>query len=121
MGKLSVGQQLWCVQPDRRDGAPRWVTVTAVGRKWATIDGRRRVDASTLASEPTGFGHGVHGIYYRTKEEWEVEQERRVIWRTIRDNIDYAPPDDISTAAIYQAAALLGIELPARSDTGEAP
>jgi len=109
--KLVVGQMLWLVPPDRQQ-SPGWVTVEKIGRKWAFVSGRRKVDALTLESERTGFGHDTHGTFYLTQEEWREEERRRKMWRTIRGNIDLSPPDDISTDAIRQAAALLGITLP---------
>ncbi|MFL7901593.1 hypothetical protein ACJ41P_10700 [Azospirillum argentinense] len=110
--KLVVGQKLWRAPIDRRDGEPRWVEITHVGRRLATVEQFERIDAHTLVPEICRNGGFVRNRFYRTKEEWEVERERTAIWRTLRDNIDHYPPADISTDAIRRAAALLGITLP---------
>lgn len=52
--KLVPGMQLYLVSNSNRT-APKFVTVTKVGRKWATIDDRHRVDLKTLEVESGGY------------------------------------------------------------------
>lgn len=111
--KLVVGQKLWYVPGDRHSPTqrPHEVTVASVGRKWATLTNRTRVDMGTMQVEYTGYGW--HGQCWLSRAEWEAEEYRQRAWRLIREAIGYRDaPSDISTDAIRQAAALLGITLP---------
>lgn len=47
--KLEVGQQLWYVPRNGRRRAEGYVTVLKVGRKWAQLDCRERINIETLA------------------------------------------------------------------------
>lgn len=116
--KLVVGQKLWYV-PNRARECPLEVTVEAVGRKWATIDRRNRISVETL--EADGAGYSSPGRCYLTRREWEDEQERLAAIRAFRSRVgEWSWGKGITTDAIRQAAALLGIELPAaRTDTKE--
>lgn len=118
MGKLTVGQKLWYVPSDSRyAGQACEVTVERIGRKWANISHGYRIDLADWWVD--GGQHSSPGRCYASKEAWDDEGHRQKAWRAVREGFGYrgAPPG-ITIDAIYQAAALLGIELPARSDTG---
>lgn len=122
MGKLSVGQKLWYVPRDSREvSQSREVTVTKIGRKWAEIDmGWRgsRIDLEDWRVD--GGQYSSPGSCYVSRQAWDDERQRQRAWSSLFSARPYGgPPDHVTTAAIYQAASLLGIELPARSDTGE--
>lgn len=110
--KLQVGQKLWYVPADGRDAhRSRYVTVTSIGRKWADLDINSRVNLETLWMEARR-GYPSNGQCYVSKEAYEEEVGRQRLWRSIRDAIGWSAPSGITTDAIRQAAALLGIQLP---------
>lgn len=121
--KLTVGQKLWYVPREKRNvWQAREVTVEKIGRKWASISHGRRIDLEDWRVD--GGQYSSPGRCYSSKEAWDAERARNMIWRTLRDNIDHTPPEGITTDAIRQAAALLGIQLPSDaqdSTQGETP
>ena len=112
MADFAVGWKLWYV-PIRRHGEPCEVTVTKIGRKWAELDNHHRLNMETMM---VMRGDYHCGDCHASQAEWEAQQERHKIWRVFRDNIDYAPPGDVTTDAIRQAAALLGIAMPQKEE-----
>lgn len=110
--KLTVGQKLWYVPSDSRYVRQACdVTVEKVGRKWANISHGRRIDLDDWCVD--GGGYASPGRCYASKEAWKAERERRKAWDDLRTGFGYqSVPDHITTAAIRQAAALLGIQLP---------
>ncbi|QCG93985.1 hypothetical protein E6C67_08535 [Azospirillum sp. TSA2s] len=120
MAKLTVGQMLWYVPNAFPHVAPGYITVQSVGRKWATVSGVDikdwRLDIGSLRFDAPFRNPGW---VYETREQWEVGDGLRLYWSTIRVAMRGDPKEGVSIDAIYQAASLLGIELPARSDTGE--
>ena len=119
--KLTVGQTLY-YEPDARwDHVRRGeVTVAKIGRTWATLTDGRRIDLATWAID--GSGYTSPGRCYPSREAWMAERNRVVAWGRLRDllQLKYVPPDSVTEAHIRDAAALLGIALPAAgSGAGE--
>lgn len=120
MGKLTVGQKLWYVPRDSREvSQSREVTVTKIGRKWAEIDmgwGRGwRIDLDDWTVD--GGNYSSPGRCHISREAWKAETERRRLWDGLFQPRYGGPPATVTTDAIYQAASLLGIELPARGES----
>ena len=79
---LSVGQTLWFVPADLRYTQPREVTLTGVGRRWATfkIPGREvRIEKTTLREEGNNSGR-----CYLSRAEWDAQQARIAAWTELR-------------------------------------
>lgn len=111
---VQVGQQLWYVPRERRfGGAPRWVTVAGVRRKWFDVEElpHVRFDVATLRADGADFESP--GACHLDRTAWEAAQERDANWSRLRRGIDHkwSAPDGVSTAAIREAARLLGITL----------
>lgn len=106
MPRLSVGQTLYFV-PHR--GAPREVTITSVGRKWAYFGRHDQIRMETMAVQWDGFDHGR---VYLSEADYEAERAADNIWAALyRKILPRSRPPGITADAIRQAAALLGIEL----------
>lgn len=71
MKKLKVGQKLWFVPSYGRRAKPYEVEVVKVGRKWAYINGRRRIHIESLVVD--GGDYQSPGCCYLSKEEHEYE------------------------------------------------
>lgn len=105
---LTVGQELWFVHREDRSGAPRTVTVTKVGRKWASIDyWGLRVDINTLVAQ--GNGYASPGRCWINREAWDAELEREAAWSKLRKYVDRAwrPPAGLSKDQIENMLAAL--------------
>ena len=108
--KPVVGQVVW-VERNRKPAGEE-ATVTKVGRKWATLSGRReqrfdvetwRIDSESCASS---------GRVYPCREGREKELLVIAAWRNFADAADrYCAPPNATIETIQQAAALLGLEV----------
>lgn len=101
---LSVGQGLYYVP---KYGDPRIVTVTKVGRKWATIgEGYAgfRIDLQTLAAD--GGDYSSPGQCYLSQAEYKATKARRGAWDEFRRVVDdrYAVPPHLSIHDINEMA-----------------
>lgn len=89
-------------------GAPGFVTVTKVGRKWAEISARGyRIDKETLAID--GGGYTSPGRCYLTKDEHDAAENLRRAWSKLRDYVDrkYTAPEGVTVDAIEAALRVL--------------
>lgn len=107
---LGTGCELWYV-PDSGLGLPHQVSVGKVGRRWAEIGPRLKVDLETLRVWSNNGQHSW-GQCYTRREEYERTTWLGKAWRIIRDNIDWSPPDNITPEQIEQIASILGLKLP---------
>lgn len=78
---LTVGQELWFV-PGHRGGHSHYVTVQKIGRKWAEVGKRLRIDLETLIADGGDFMSP--GTCYLSKEEHEQAVERSARWTRIQ-------------------------------------
>lgn len=109
--ELQVGDVLWYVPSDKRWDKPHAVTVEKVGRVWADLGRRFRIDKRTLVVD--GRGYTSPGRCYWSKAEWNGIAERCKAWDHIKEAIRYGgPPDGVTIEAIQAAANLLGVTLP---------
>jgi hypothetical protein len=106
---LTVGQKLWWVYFDsRRVNEGREVTVTKVGRKWAELDNRDRIDVESLVAD--GRGYSPDGRCWVSKEAYDLEQLRLRWMRRFNEAFSWARPG-FSLQQLTIAAKVLGIEL----------
>lgn len=110
-----VGQRLWFVHGDQRRGAPRFVKVSKIGRKWVSLDFcNYRLDPETgWVDEPA---MGSVGRIYLYKEDWENAQEANKLWCALMQitGHGYKPK---SADVVREAAKALGVELPQEPPT----
>lgn len=107
MAKYQVGQELWI--------APTWgcsygysATVKAVGRKWVTLDNRRRFDAK--GSLPAWADDG-RCLVYESQADCVRRHRLRNNWSNLVMHLRNRPmPIDMTTEKIIAAAELLGID-----------
>ena len=99
--RLTVGQRLYYV-PSR--GASRWVTVTKVGRKWATCDDDSRmefrVNLDTLVID--GGGYDSPGKCYLDEDVYRASVRRVEAWKAFYTLISrtYTAPSHLTAEAI---------------------
>ena len=110
--KLVVGQQLYFVPTDQRDGKPRFVTVTRIGRKWATLSRYERVDMETLVVDGGDFMSP--GQCYLSEADYLNEVAVNKAWSRLEGAIRYrfSPPAGITIEDIRQATELLRLAQP---------
>jgi hypothetical protein len=106
---LTVGQKLWYVPSERRD-KPFEVTVENVGRKWAKIGYRLRVDKETLWAD--GGEYSSPGRCYLSEEDYLRELDFNATWTRFRMKVGnmYYPPSGIDKSAIITARRVLRLE-----------
>lgn len=110
---LYVGQQLYFVPSEIRKRNPVTATVTAVGRKWVSIEMAGwwgvRIDIQTLIAD--GGGYSSPGNCYFSQEEYTAKVLRQRTWDSLRRAIYAKPstPDSVTREAIQKAAELLGL------------
>lgn len=105
--KLFAGQVLLYVPHDLRRAAPYEVTVTKVGRKWAEISGRNRIDVKTLALDARGYSSP--GRCWRSLAEYEADKALQEAWRELRQLMDkqWYVPDGVGLNQIKNAKRAL--------------
>lgn len=100
---LKSGMSLYWVPIERRD-APCQITVVNVGRKWATLSNRLRVDVQTGAVEPQKYGYTIPGVYLENKAEYLEFLEKSKLWDAIRRKVE--EPLDINRSVASLEAIL---------------
>lgn len=114
MPKLKVGQTLLFESSSSANKRVRdKVVVTAVGRKWANIEGAHtgRVNVETM--EVDGGSYSSPGECFASKEEWLEKTGRRIVWDALKSAMRNVPPAGVSYAQVLDAAKLLGLPLEA--------
>lgn len=88
---IHEGQKLWMVHGDSRRSSSQEVTVTKIGRKWATIDFLRyRIDVDTLIID--GGKHQSPGRCYVDRVAYEAERDTRNEWTDLVRRLTYSSP-----------------------------
>lgn len=97
--KLTAGQELFYV-PRSRFQNPASVVVEKVGRKWASLSNRIRVDIETLIAD--GGDYPSPGRAYLRKEDHEEEAALNADWAALRKKIDrlWSPPPGMTREMI---------------------
>ncbi len=96
---LQVGQKLWFV-PKNGSGTPHEVTVEKIGRKWASIGRRGRINLETLAVD--GGEYSSPGQCYEDRAAYETKVELQAAWSSLQNKFRYqwAVPDGVTMDAI---------------------
>lgn len=104
--EITKGSVLYRAFTDRRDGLPREVTVTSVGREWINVDDPRtkRFHKDNLMSD-----NGGRARLYASKAAYEEEVARQANWSALRKVISttYKVPDNLSSENMIKALKLL--------------
>lgn len=111
---LEVGQKLWLVL-SRNSSHQQEVTVTKVGRKWATLDhGYRpyRIDKESM--EVDGGQYMSPGRCHLSRDEYERAKKRGDDWSSLLSAIRnrWSPPPRATSESIAEARKLLGLDEP---------
>ena len=105
---LTVGQKLWWVSDRYRNTRELLeVEVTKVGRKWADISNRYRVNVQTL--ETIGKGYSSPGKCYLSKNEYLSEAKTIEAWLSLHGKLSrtYTPPHGVTIETIETVKRLL--------------
>ena len=105
---LVIGQKLWFV-PSQRCRAKEEVTVTKVGRKWATISNGLRIDLATW--EADGDEYISPGVCYKSKDDYDARCRLRESWDRVRTCIarTYRVPCGFTQDTVDQLAKQFGL------------
>ena len=113
--RLKVGDVLWYVPSTHynRTAQGQSVTVTKVGRKWATLDGTwhdLRVDMDD-GWRADGGEYRSPGRAYRSREAYEARVALSAAWEPFRRRVGatMTPPDSVDLEWISAAAERLGM------------
>lgn len=111
MADLTVGQTLWYVP---KHGKPHEITAQKIGRKWAETTTRGKLNMQTLQIFQGDF---MCGQCYADRAKWQYQRDRELAMQTFKTRVnDWGFGRDLSLDQIKQAAAILGIELPERTN-----
>lgn len=104
---LQVGQKLWFVPNDRRSCAPYEVTVEKIGRKWASIGRRGRINLETLAVD--GGGYSSPGQCYEDRAVYEAKVALQAAWSSFQNKVrhQWRVPDGVTMDTIRVADSAL--------------
>jgi hypothetical protein len=111
--RFAHGQTLWFVPVAKHDGAPHYVAIERVGRKWLTLMNGYRADITTLAVEGNGAGHLHPAQCYLTKKAHDDVQELRSAWQRLRYWVEAkgsSVPDGVTLESIRCARQALGMD-----------
>lgn len=105
---FQVGQSLYLV-PNRGCGyrCSGVVSISKVGRKWATLDNDSKMDLQTLDID--GGGYSSPGKCYLSEQEYIEYKEKKDYWLRLRNKIPISPPA-CTLETLKQVAALLGLQ-----------
>lgn len=119
MSDLVIGQKLWFVTSTNRS---RWgandyyVSISKIGRKWVYVKhteggyDKGRIGIDDLRMD--GGDYTSPGECYISKESYEKEKHRNVVWERILNSIRYsACPKNMSIEKLNEFAELLGVDL----------
>ncbi len=105
--QVTEGQSLWLVASDNAK-TQRAVTVTKVGRKWATLSNGQRIDIETLAVD--GGQYVSPGQCYESQHVYEQAMALHIAWQKFtRDVRDMQRPAHMTIEKIAEIRALLSI------------
>lgn len=107
--KLEVGMKLW-FQASARYHDSREVTVLSIGRKWAQLDNRLRIDVTTWLAD--GGKYNSPGRCYESLEGWENEARLEAEWSSLRRHVSdkWSRPNGVTIEDMQKAAELLKVD-----------
>ena len=109
--KLKVGQKLWLVACRWSEISEREITITTVGRKWATGDNvpfSHRIDAFTWVPE-TRNGFAAAFSLYESKQQRDEEVELTLAQKLFKSNVE-KKYSEFTLKQIEAASDALGIK-----------
>lgn len=109
MSKLAVGQELFWQGLGNYRHNNCLVTVTKVGRKWAELSNRHRIDMVTLSAD--GKGYSSPGACWLSQAHYEAKVITGTAFTNLKNKMRFQPSDGVTIQDIYEAAKLLRIEL----------
>lgn len=103
---LKQGQMLWFVPAYMKSDGYE-VIVVKVGRTWANLSNRRRIDIKTMIVD--GRGSASPGVCYLSQTDYQKRTELNAAWSVFHDEIrnQWEPPAGVTIDDINQARALL--------------
>lgn len=106
---LQIGQTLYFVPRHLRDRRSENVTVEKIGRKWATLSNRHRIDIETLVVD--GGEYSSPGRCYLSKDEYEAESALQSTWNSFKREIERQSriPGGVTVERIAEARKLLNL------------
>ena len=109
---IVVGQKLWYV-PSYRHGLHGYeITVTKIGRRWATVSGAdrgTRIDMATLQAD--GGEYSSPGQAYLSRDAYENSVVLKEAWRDYCSRLSaVSPPDGMTMDKLEQIKALCADE-----------
>lgn len=111
--ELTAGMQLWLAYNDKRAwGRNGLVTVTKVGRTWATLDTNQRISLDDWRADCRGYASDSR--CWPSEAHWREAIYVQELWREFRNHVDRMQHADVNKLAavdIKRAALELGIVL----------
>jgi hypothetical protein len=109
MSGLVVGQELFWAGAGNYRGRNYSVTVTKVGRKWAELSNRHRIDLETMIAD--GKEYTSPGRCWVTETHYAATVLTGNAFTNLKNKMAFRPADGVTIQDIYEAAKLLRIEL----------
>jgi hypothetical protein len=108
--KLKAGDAVWFVPREKYNGPPRELTVTKVGRKWATLgEGWRSMRADLVTWDVDGGEYSSPGQLYALEDEWQTEKKLEEHWSVFLRWVSrrYRRPKHLTATQIEEVFAVL--------------
>lgn len=107
---LTVGQELFFVNHQTRSAITQIVSVVKIGRKWADLSNRHRIDMVTFRAD--GGGYNSPGTAYLSEQIYRDKVALSRAWQSLTQKISgmYSIPTGMTIEKIDQIADLLGID-----------
>ena len=83
------------------------VTVLSIGRKWASLSNRERIDIKTL--EADGRGYSSPGKCYESREAYELSIETQKAWSKLYNGLTWALPSGMTLEKINEIRSILSL------------
>ena len=104
-----VGDKFWFQPNERRSWiSAQEATVTAVGRKWLTLDIGRDMRADKLTLAIDGRGRTAPGRLWPSQADYEAEQDRQTALHGLRRYMESFASRELTLEQINAANAIFG-------------
>lgn len=109
--KLHEEMELWWV-PANPYRAKELVTVVKVGRKWAELSNRFRIDVDTMEGDG-GKGYSSPGKAWPSQVDYEAYMAIQAAWNDLRNDIYkmWRSPPGVSVESINSLRQQIGLEV----------
>jgi len=111
MLKLEENQKLWFVGAGNFSRTRGEITVTSIGRKWASVTGAfiGRIAVDTLMAD--GGAYSCPGRCYASEAAWIEQDGPDIAWRDLRVKMTGPCPTGLTYDRVVEAAKLLGLDV----------